>query len=134
MTDPRPCPKQVRAGRLRKAEQFLSVAHDVQALADDTDDVGDAFVTLSVHAGVAASDVLCCAALGSHAGGQSHHEAIGLLRQADNDAARHLKTLLDMKTKAGYTAVAVSKAEITRATRAARSLVAAARRAHAAAG
>ncbi len=129
-----PCPKHVRAGRLRKAEQFLAVAHDVEALADDDADVGDAFVTLCVHAGIAASDVLCCAALGKHAGGQNHNETIDLLRSIDPDTARHLRTLLDMKTKAGYTSVKVSASEIKRATRAAQALVEAARRAHAAAG
>lgn len=127
-----PCPKHVRTGRLRKAEQFLAVAHDVLALADD-DDVGDAFVTLCVHAGIAASDVICCAALGKHARGPNHNEAIDLLRQADKDAAKHLETLLDMKTKSGYTAVAASTSDIKRATRAAEPLVEAARLAHAAA-
>lgn len=129
-----PCPRHVRTGRLRKAEQFLAVARDVLALADDDDDAGDASVTLCVHAGIAASDVICCAALGKHAGGPKHNEAIDLLCQAEKDAARHLTTLLDMQTKAGYTSVAVSTSDIKRATRAAEALVEAARQAHAAAG
>lgn len=132
MTSTTPCLTSVRAGRLRKAEQFIAVAQDVLDLSDD--DVGDAYVTLCVHAGIAASDVLCCVALGKHAGGQNHNDAINLLGQADKDAAKHLKTLLDMKTKAGYTAVRVSAAEIKRAGRAAQALVAAAREAQAAAG
>ena len=39
------CAKHVRAGRFRKAEQFHDAAQGVLALADDNDDVNDAFVT-----------------------------------------------------------------------------------------
>lgn len=128
------CPKHVRAGRFRKATQFDQVARDVLALADEDDDVGDAYVTLLVHAGIAAADVICCAALGKHATGSNHNQALDLLRQADSSSTKHLKTLLDMKTKAGYTAVASSADDIKRASRAATALIAAARQAHAAAG
>jgi hypothetical protein len=128
------CPKHVRAGRFRKAEQFHQVAQDVLALADDNHDVGDSFVTLCVHAGIAAADVICCAALGKHATGENHNRAVALLRQTDKAAANHLKTLLDMKTKAAYTALASSGDEIKKATRAVEALVDAARQAHASAG
>ncbi len=131
---PSPCPKPVRTGRLRKAEQFFAVARDVLALADDDDHVGDAFVTLCVHAGIAASEVICCAALGKHAGGQNHNEAIDRLRQADKDSTKYLKALLDMKTKSGYTAIAANALDIKRATRAAAALIEAACLAHASAG
>lgn len=128
------CPKHVRAGRFRKAEQFHKVAQDVLALANDDHDVGDALVTLCVAAGIAASDVICCAALGKHATGENHNMAVALLRQTNKDAARHLKTLLDMKTKAAYTALASSGEDIKKATRAVESLIDAARQAHASAG
>lgn len=39
----------------------------------------DAYVPLCVHAGIAASDVVCCAKLGEHAQGENHDEAVGLL-------------------------------------------------------
>ena len=42
----------IRAGRLAKANQFASVAHDVLDLADEAQDVADAFATLAVHAGI----------------------------------------------------------------------------------
>lgn len=129
-----PCPKPVRSGRLRKAGQFLDAATDVLALADDQDDIGDAYVTLCVHAGIAAADVLCCAGLGTYASGQDHNEAIAMLKQLDGTAAGHLNTLLNLKTKAGYTSNAVSAAEVKRAERAATDLVKRARAAHAAAG
>jgi hypothetical protein len=51
-----------------------------------------------------------------------------LLGRADPDAARHLRTLLGLTTKAGYTAVPVSGSEHTRAGRAAHALVEAAER------
>ena len=127
------CPKHIRAGRFRKSEQFHDAAQSVLALADD-DELSDAFVTLCVHAGIAAADVICCAALGKHATGENHNTAVGLLRQADKEAAGHLKTLLDLKTKAAYTALTSSADDVKRATRAVEALVAAARLRHAAAG
>ena len=60
-----PCAKAVRAGRLRKAEQFLTVAAETLDLAGEQHDVGDAYATLCVTAGIAAADVICCALLGS---------------------------------------------------------------------
>lgn len=57
-------------GRLAKARQFADAAHDVLALAGEADDVADAFVTLAVHAGIAAADVICCVRLGRHARGR----------------------------------------------------------------
>lgn len=70
------CDQGVAAGRLRKAEQFLDAAETIRELADDEAEVGDAFVTLCVHAGIAASDVVCCAALGHFAQGDDHNQAI----------------------------------------------------------
>jgi ornithine cyclodeaminase/alanine dehydrogenase-like protein (mu-crystallin family) len=79
----RPCPPAVRQGRLRKSEQFPDAADVVLDLADGQVDVADAYVTLCVHAGIAASDVVCCARLAEHAQGDNHTEAIALLRTAD---------------------------------------------------
>lgn len=53
----------VRRGRLAKARQFLRVAEDARDLADDEATVGDAAVTLYVHAGIAAADAICARAL-----------------------------------------------------------------------
>jgi hypothetical protein len=52
-------------GRLRKAEQFMEGAETIRDLADDERDVGDAYVTLCIHAGIAAADVICSIALGA---------------------------------------------------------------------
>lgn len=122
----RNCDAAVRAGRLAKARQFLDAADLIESLADDAIDVADAYVTLCVHAGIAAADVICCARLGRHARGDDHGSAVELLEQANPDVAKHLRSLLAMKTKAGYTAIPVSGSERTRAGRAAHSLVEAA--------
>jgi len=115
------------AGTTAQAQEFL-------AAADLVGDIADAHVTLCVHAGIAASDVICCIALGEHAQGENHSQAIALLKTADKAAARHLSTLLALKTKSGYSRTAMTTAERTRAGRAAGALLEAARRAQASAG
>ncbi len=112
-----------RRGRLAKATQFQSVAEDVLELAAVHTGVADAAVTLFVHAGIAAADAICAAALGKYARGQDHGEAVGLLNSVDPESARALNTLLGMKTRAGYGHTPVSGAQLARAERAARQLV-----------
>ena len=116
----------IRAGRLAKANQFASAAHDVLDLAEEAQDVADAFATLAVHAGIAASDVICSARLGAYHQGDRHEEAIALLSQADAEAAKSLSVLLRMKTLAGYGYTPVSAANRVKAERAMDALVAAA--------
>ena len=125
-----PCTATIRQGRLRKAEQFLTAAGLVRDLAEEHEDVADAFATLCIHAGIAASDVICCVRLGEHAQGENHSETIALLKLADHAAARHLSALLALKTKSGYSHTPVTAEEFKRAGRAAEALVEAARRAH----
>jgi hypothetical protein len=60
----RKCDEATIQGRLRKAEQFMEGADTIREFADDEGDIGDAYVTLCVHAGIAAADVICCIALG----------------------------------------------------------------------
>jgi hypothetical protein len=120
----------MRAGRLRKAVQFLDAAQLVRDLADEDSAVSDAYVTLCVHAGIAAADVICCARLGEHAHGESHADAVALLARADAASAKHLRTLLAAKTKAGYSHLPASTDELKRTARAAAVLVETARIAH----
>ena len=127
MTRTRPCPKHVRLGRLRKAEQFATCARLVFDLADEATDVADACATLAIHAGIAASDTLCCVEFGVYAAGTNHSEAISLLSSVDTGLGRDLATLLTIKTQAGYSHEPTSLAALTRARRAMESLVAAAR-------
>jgi hypothetical protein len=125
VAETKPCTPAIRAGRLSKARQFLLAADTIATILDD-DEVEDAYVTLCVHAGIAAADVICCAKRGVHAGGKNHNDAIALLATADEGAARHLRTLLDLKPRSGYGPALTSAADATRAGRAARTLVAAA--------
>ena len=124
-----PCTREMRRGRLRKAEQFLDAARTVEDVAEEGDDVADAFVTLCVHAGIAAADVVCCAVLGEYAHGENHHDAVALLHRAHRVLSPHLRTLLAMKTDSGYSHLPASTTDQKRAWRAASALVEAARRA-----
>ncbi|MEU3770350.1 hypothetical protein AB0E55_35260 [Amycolatopsis keratiniphila] len=113
---------------MHKATQFNEAADMIRELADEHEDIADAYVTLCVHAGIAASDVICCARLGEHAQGENHDEAISLLSRADKEIAKHLRTLLKLKTKAGYSHTPATVDEFKRAGRAAQTLVEEARR------
>ncbi|CAN5698209.1 hypothetical protein BH24ACT4_BH24ACT4_19070 [soil metagenome] len=128
MAGPVPCDRAVQAGRLETAVQFHEQAEVITTLAEGEGDVLDAAVTLLVHAGIAAADVICCARLGQHARGQDHREAIDLLARADRSFSKDLAVLLGLKTKAGYSAVSMSNQNHTRASRAAARLVEAAQR------
>jgi hypothetical protein len=121
------------AGRCAKAIQFLTAADEIMDLADDAADVGDAYVTLCVHAGIAAADTITGHRLAVYNTGDNHTEAVTLLRQVQPDGpdlAGHLAALLALKTKAGYTHRPVSAQERTQAGRRAHALVDAARASH----
>jgi len=95
-------------------------------LADDAAYVGDAYVTLCVHAGIAAADTICARRLGLYSSGENHNEAVALLRRVQPDGPElggHLAALLGLKTKAGYTARPVSGNDRMLAGRRARALV-----------
>jgi len=118
------------AGRRAKALQFLTAADEIMDLADDAADIGDAYVTLCVHAGIAAADAITAHRLELHHSGDNHNEAVALLRQVRPDGtelAAHLAALLGLKTKAGYTHRPVSGQERIQAARRAHALVDSAR-------
>lgn len=126
----RPCDDAIVSGRLRKADQFLDAAETIREFADDQFEVGDAYVTLCVHAAIAAADVICCTALGEYAVDDNHNQAIALLekvRPGGSRLASSLGALLGMKTRAGYGARAVTEPDCKRAQRQAERLVRAAR-------
>lgn len=130
----RPCGVEIRRGRLREAEQFIDAANLIREYVDDDADNADSYVTLCVHAGIAASDVICCVRLGQHAKGENYSEAIGLLKKVDADAAKHLSVLLSLKTKSGYSHMPATRDEVKRVGRAPEALVETALRAYAAIG
>jgi hypothetical protein len=120
------CDDAVATGRFRKAEQFLEAAQNVRDLADDEAEVGDVLVTLCVHAGIAASDVICCTALGHFVQGDDHNQAVAELSKVRPDGEKlgnDLRALLMMKTRAGYAAPPVTAEQRKRAWRRAEALV-----------
>ena len=128
MSRTRPCGPESTRGRLQQAGQFLDAASLVHDSTDDHGDHPDAYVTLCVHAGIAAADAICCARLGRHAQGDSHNEAIELLRGVDKISAKHLGALLGMKSKAAYGYTPTTDDDWKRAARAAEALLETARR------
>lgn len=129
-THVRDCDERTAAGRLRKALQFRDAAETIRELADDEAEVGDAFVTLCIHAGIAASDTICCASLGHYAQGDDHNQAIAELskvRPSGEELGNDLRALLQMKHRAEYGPVPVTAEQRKRAWRRAERLVEAAR-------
>ena len=125
----RRCDEATIAGRMRKADEFMRCADLIREFSADEREIGDAYVTLCVHAGIAASDVICCLALGEHSKGDDHREALGHLRQIQPEGkqlAKLLGTLLATKTKAGYSHRGVTVQDRKRAERAAGALLQAA--------
>nr|WP_291840575.1 hypothetical protein [Candidatus Microthrix sp.] len=84
---------------MAKARQFSDAATLISELASDDSNLGDAYITLCVHAGIAAADVICCSRLGVHASGQDHAAAAALLDQADAGLGKELRRLLGLKTR-----------------------------------
>ena len=119
------CSEATRTGRMAKAAEFFLAAETIASAIEDQN-VTDAYVTLCVHAGIAAADAICCARLGEYAQGDDHQEAVALLSKADRANAKHLRALLDMKTRSAYSAVPASLTDQKRAGRAAAALVTAA--------
>lgn len=70
---------------------------------------------------------MCCARLGRQAIGEHHNDAVALLATADPALPAHLRTLLGLKTLAGYGYEPVTQANLLRAQRAMEALLAAAR-------
>jgi hypothetical protein len=123
----RPCTVAAVQGRLARAVEFFEAAEDERREGPER---VNAWVTLYVHAGIAAADVICCRALGRYSQGDSHTDAVALLRRVQPDGvelALALGALLGMKTRAGYGEEPVPADERTRAPWRARQLVEAAR-------
>ncbi len=102
MANVKQCTPEIRAGRLSKAIQFLRAADLIAPILDD-EELADAYVTLCVHAGIAASDVICCAKLHEHSVSPNHKNAVVMMATFDQTNSVYLDTLLEMKTHSGYT-------------------------------
>lgn len=127
MAREQPCNRAVTQGRLQRARAFMEAAELVEDLVAGDDqaeaDLGASLVTLWVHAGIAASDVICCVRLGRHHVGQDHNGAKSLLRAADKGSETPLGRLLKLKTPVGYGHRLVSAKDRLAAKRAAETLV-----------
>ncbi len=97
------CPPEVQAGRLRKANGFLRAADIIEPYISEDVNLADAYVTLCVHAGIAASDVICCAKRQGHSIDPDHKSAVAILADMDEPNSVHLDTLVSVKTQSGYT-------------------------------
>lgn len=122
-----PCNRADALIRIAHARAFLDTAHLV---ASDDDDLAthNVATALAVLAGIAASDAVCCAALGLRSRGQDHHQACDLLAQVEPDGRRlanDLSRLLDLKDGSHYGTVYVTQSKAVAAMRQARRLVAA---------
>jgi len=110
----KPCSATIAQGRLNKANQFITAADMIRDLADEDEEVADAYVTLCVHAGIAASDVICCSNLGKHAQGESHDEATTLLASVDKDVAKHLRAFAQAEDEGGLRPQSAADSRATR--------------------
>lgn len=128
MAGERDCTFSVIAGRLSKANEFFDAAEHLR------EEMPNAAGDLYVDAGIAASDVICCARLGVHSNTGNHSEAVALLKRADSGSERHLNTLLNLKNKAAYMHQDLSAVELKKMNRAAERLVEAAKHVVAARG
>lgn len=121
------CNAAVTRGRLARARAFLEAANLVADLVEGDGDaeseLAAALVTLWVHAGIAAADVICCVRLDRHHSGENHQSAVRLLRAADKGNEVLLDRLLKLKAPAGYGHRLVSVKDRLRARRAAEALV-----------
>jgi HEPN domain-containing protein len=106
---------------LDKAQEFLRAARDSLELGNNTAAVGNA-----VHAGIAAADAISAIRTrtvwrGEHAQAAGHLETIG---EEGKQAARHLRRLLPMKTRAEYDPAPMRAADAKTAVQAAERIVA----------
>lgn len=83
----------------------------------------DVVVTNAVHAGIAASDVMCCVHLGERSADQDHAAAIRLLASVNSGLGNDLGRLFALKTTAAYEGRTVRAADVTASLRRARKLV-----------
>ncbi len=117
------CDQRTRQGRLATAVEFYEAAEMIETLAESETHRIDVYISNCVLAGIAAADVICCARLGVHSQGDDHREAVALLEQVNKTMARNLDTLLNQKTRLGYSALMSSLASKRQAGRAAKALV-----------
>lgn len=119
------CVRRDAEDRLAQAKKFLELA-GVIATDRDSPAAADGAVSLAILAGIAASDAVCCAALGRRSRSQAHADAIRLLESVEpggKGAASGLGRLLSIKDKANYGIESVSGKQLDAAMKQAKGLV-----------
>ncbi|WP_152365393.1 hypothetical protein [Microlunatus speluncae] len=111
------------------AQQFSLAAELIEEFTGEPGEgtVNNAYVTLCVHSGIAAADVLCCARLGEYSRGEDHKAAVALLNKVDKNLGNALARLLALKTAAGYQPFSLARQHVITARRQSELLLAAAR-------
>lgn len=122
----RKCTTAMSEGRLRKAREFRLAAELMEQHGVGNVGLWDAYITMCVHAGIAAADVICCRRLNVHHHGESHHGAVAMVGRVDRQLADDLAVLLRKKTAAGYSETPSSATDCKQAKRAMQRLVEAA--------
>lgn len=121
-----PCDRVHARARLEIALAFLALA-DLPGAPDATTAYGcNARITSDVHAGIAASDAICCAVHGRYSAGDDHDAATRLLREVQPggpELAKALAVLLGLKSTAAYGREPAKHDELLRAERASSLLV-----------
>ncbi len=127
----KPCNRATAAARLAVADSFMEHAELARTFHEGNNPYHtNSLVTTYVHAGIAASDAICCHELGEHSEGQNHDDAIGVLKRVKfkgGELARALGVLLALKTAAAYGSKPLAAEKALRAQRNAEKLVLAAR-------
>jgi hypothetical protein len=128
-----PCTNEFGRDRLASAESYIEAAEGIAA-SEDVNSAAARFknntiITNYIHAGIAASDAICCFELKAHSKGDDHRQATTQLKKVKDGAplSKVLGDLLSLKTKAGYGAKPLLDTDVKRAARAAIKLVQAAR-------
>ena len=111
--------------RRRIAEKYLEVA---ELAATEDGIANNVAIGLAVLAGIAAGDAICIAAVRERYSGKDHLTAAHFLQRIDKASGDELLTLIELKSVSHYGFEVLGDRQRTRAMRAARSLVLAARR------
>lgn len=121
-----PCSVAQGRSRQNQARRFLEVAELAAKEGDPDIEYAGVAAALAVLAGIAASDAASCTVLEERSRSQNHHDAEVLLEQitpGGEQAAKHLRQLINLKDTAHYGFLAVGAPELKRAMRQARHLV-----------
>lgn len=124
-TRTQPCDEHHGRTRIDAASKFLEVAQLLRT--EDEPATRSVAASLAVLAGIAAADAACCKALGRRSRGDDHHDAEALVAEVEpggRGAVASLRRLIDLKDKAQYGIVFVSKDDLKLATKHAERLVA----------